>query len=190
MITNDRSKQAPQLKKGDKVYLLTKNLRTTKNSRKLDHVKVGPFLIEEQKGPVNYRLRLPKDAKIHPVFHISLLEPADPETPCQETFHFEKEEEDEFEVERILEQKGQNYLIKWKGYPDSENTWEPRTNLMNCQLLLRKFHQNSDRQTKEQARKDHPEEEKFQSTTQEGAGRPRRSRKVPRKPQKEAPEEQ
>jgi len=101
MIKNDRLKQAPQLKKGDRVYLLTKNLRTTKNSKKLDHVKVGPFLIEEQKGPVNYRLRLPKDAKIHPVFHISLLEPADPETPCQETFYFEKEEEDEFEVEKI-----------------------------------------------------------------------------------------
>jgi len=185
MIKNDRSKQAPQLKKGDKVYLLTKNLRTTKSSRKLDHVKVGPFLIEEQKGPVNYRLRLPKDAKIHPVFHISLLEPADPETPCQETFYFEKEEEDEFEVEKILEQKGQDYLVKWKGYPDSENTWEPRTNLMNCQLLLRKFHQSNDRQKKGQAKKDHPEEERSQSTTQEGAGKPRRSRKV--RPQ--APEE-
>jgi len=92
----------------------SKNLRTTKSSKKLDHVKVGPFLIEEQKGPVNYRLRLPKDAKIHPVFHISLLEPADPETPCQETFYFEEEEEDEFEVEKIL---------------------------MNCQQLLRRFHQ-------------------------------------------------
>jgi len=82
MIKNDRLKAAPQLKKGDKVYLLTKNLRTTKSLKKLDYVKVGPFLIEEQKGPVNYRLRLPKDVKIHPVFYISLLEPADPETPC------------------------------------------------------------------------------------------------------------
>jgi len=82
MIKNDRSKAAPQLKKGDKVYLLTKNLRITKSLKKLDHMKVGLFLIEEQKGPVNYRLRLPKDAKIHPVFYISLLELADPETPC------------------------------------------------------------------------------------------------------------
>jgi len=82
MIKNNRSKAAPQLKKGDKVYLLTKNLRTTKSSKKLDYMKVGPFLIEEQKGLVNYRLRLPKDAKIYPVFYISLLELADPETPC------------------------------------------------------------------------------------------------------------
>jgi len=48
----------------------------------LDYIKVGPFLIEEQKGLVNYRLRLPKDVKIYPVFYILLLELADPETPC------------------------------------------------------------------------------------------------------------
>ena len=142
----DKSKTTPQLKKGDKVYLLTRNLRTTRKSKKLDHVKVGPFLIAGQRGPVNYRLSLPRDAKIHPVFHISLLEPADPDTPCQETFHFKQEEDDEFEVEEILEQKGQNYLVKWKGYPDSENTWEPENNLTNCQQLLRRFHR--DQKTK------------------------------------------
>jgi hypothetical protein len=46
------------------------------------------------------------------VFHISLLEPADPETPIQEIFHFETQEENEFEVEKILNQQGQQYLIK------------------------------------------------------------------------------
>lgn len=68
----DKRKMAPQLKKGDKVYLLTKNLKTRRPTKKLDQVKVGPFLIEEQKGPQNYRLQLSKDAKIHPVFHVSL----------------------------------------------------------------------------------------------------------------------
>jgi len=39
--------------------------------------------------------------------------------------------EDEYEVERIVahQQFGQSkklqYLIKWKGYPESNNTWEP-----------------------------------------------------------------
>ena len=41
------NKDGPQLKKGDRVYLLTKNLKTRKRSKKLDHVKVGPFLIAE-----------------------------------------------------------------------------------------------------------------------------------------------
>ena len=74
-------KDGPQLKKGDKVYLLTRNLKTKKPSKKLDHVKVGPFLIIEERGPVNYKLDLPKDSKRYPVFHVSLLEPADPNTP-------------------------------------------------------------------------------------------------------------
>jgi hypothetical protein len=57
----------------------------------------------------------------------------------QTTFHFQTEEDDEFEVEGILEQRGQRYLVKWKGYPHSENTWEPRQNLRNCSSLLRQF---------------------------------------------------
>ena len=138
---NKKRKTMPQLKEGDKVYLLTKNLKTKKASKKLDHVKVGPFFIKQQKGPVNYELDLPSDTKIHPVFHVSLLEPADPETPIQDTFHFQYENDDEYEVERILAQDGQRYLIKWKGYPTSENTWEPVENLTNCQHLLKDFRQ-------------------------------------------------
>ena len=85
---NQKRKTAPQLKKGDKVYLLTKNLRTRRPTKKLDHVKVGPFFISEQRGPVNYRLDLPKDAKVHPVFHVSLLELANPRTLIQKTFYY------------------------------------------------------------------------------------------------------
>jgi transposase InsO family protein len=133
------SKTAPQLEKGDKVYLLTKNLKTRRGTKKLDHVKVGPFLVDEQRGKASYRLRLPKDARIHPVFHISLLEPADSTIPLQTTFHFEPQEEQEFEVEKILQQRGQQYLVKWKGYPDTDNTWEPVTHLKNSQDLLTQF---------------------------------------------------
>lgn len=70
------------------MYLLTKNLKTRRPSKKLNHVKVGPFKIKKIKSLVNYELNLLLDAKVHPVFHISLLELADPETPLQETFHF------------------------------------------------------------------------------------------------------
>jgi hypothetical protein len=69
------------LKKGEKVYFLNKNLWTKSPSKSLDHVKVRPFLIEEKNGGLNYKLQLtPRDAQIHPIFHISLLEAADPET--------------------------------------------------------------------------------------------------------------
>ena len=104
------------------MYFLTANLKTKRPSKKLNHVKVGPFFIEKVKGPVNYQLQLSKDTKIHPVFHVSLLEPADPETPVQTTFCCKTQEDDEYKVEEILEQKGQNYLVKWKRYSTSDNT--------------------------------------------------------------------
>jgi len=124
---NKKRKTAPLLKEGDKVYLLTKNLRTRRPTKKLDKVKVGPFFISKQISPVNFRLELPKDAKIHPVFHISLLEPADAKTPTQKDFHYQTDGNDEWEVEKILQkrqgQQGNEYLT-------------------NCQKLLRQF-QNS-----------------------------------------------
>ena len=138
-------KMAPQLKKGDKVYLLTRNWKTKKlRTKKLDHVKVRPFSVEEKAGPVNIRLRLLRDARVHPNFHISMIELADQSTPLQETFHYQPEEEQEFKAEQILKRKGQRYLVKWKDYPDSENTWEPLRNLANCQLLLQQFQQEQD----------------------------------------------
>jgi len=133
---NKKRKMASQLKERNKVYLLTKNLKTRKKSKKLDHVKVEPFFIKEVKGSVNYELDLPKDAKVFLVFHISLLESIDPSTPIQETFHYHPQEENRFEVERILEKKGQRYLVKWKGYPTTENTWKSISNLDDCDTLI------------------------------------------------------
>jgi len=78
---NKKRKTTSQLKEGDRVYLFTKNLKTRKPSKKLDHVKVESFLIKKVKGLVNYELDLPKDAKVFSIFHVSLLESIDPSTP-------------------------------------------------------------------------------------------------------------
>jgi len=31
------------------------------------------------------------------------------------------------------------YRVKWKGYPETENTWEPKLNLSNCKDLVAKY---------------------------------------------------
>jgi hypothetical protein len=135
---NKKRTTAPQLKRGDKVYLLTSNLKTKRPNRSLDHVKVGPFLIAKQNGPVTYTLDLPKDVRIYPRFHVKRLEPADPATPLQITFHYEPEEEHEFDVEEIISQRGDKH-----SYEYLVNTWEPVTNLGNCQQKIKEYHRKS-----------------------------------------------
>ena len=114
--------------------MLRRNIKSKKPSKKLDAVKLGPFKIRKKKGPVSYELELPKSMRIHPVFHISLLEPAAPDAMLQQDVRDIDEEIQEpvYEVEKILDSKledGQRkYLVKWTGYDHTENTWEPKAN--------------------------------------------------------------
>jgi len=112
----------PQLKERNKVYLLTKNLKIRKKSKKLDHVKIESFFIKAIKESVNYELDLPKNARVFLVFHISLLKSVDPSTLIQETFHYKPQEKNRFKVKEILKKKDQQYLVKWKRYSTTENT--------------------------------------------------------------------
>lgn len=54
----------------------------------------------------------------------------------------EEEDEEEFVVEKILERRKKGdfieYFLKWKNYPNSENTWEPSYNL-DCQDMIDTF---------------------------------------------------
>ena len=70
----------------------------------MDHKKFGPFEITRYIKGINFELRLLPTIKIYPVFYISLLEPAYPETPEGPTPEISLEtQEEEYKVERILD---------------------------------------------------------------------------------------
>ena len=90
-------------------------------------------------SPIMYRLELPPQWKIHPMFHAGLLT-AYRETPLHgENFPQPPLDlvngEEEWEVKKIVDatRKGQgqklHYLIKWKGFPESDNSWESHNNV-------------------------------------------------------------
>jgi hypothetical protein len=61
---------------GDKVRLSTINITLPSTmSKKLAPKFVGPFSVIKVINPVAYKLKLPKGWKIHPVFHVSMLQP-------------------------------------------------------------------------------------------------------------------
>ena len=134
---------------GDLVWVSTRNMQAT-GVAKFQPRFIGPFKVLEPVGAVAYRLELPDSMQLHPVFHVSLLQkhverPPDmlqPEGWAPIT-SAALGETDTFEVEHILDMRGtpphEEYLVKWKGYPAEEATWEPRHHLTNCKELLRAF---------------------------------------------------
>ncbi len=134
-----KHKDTPKYHKGDLVWLEGRHLRTNQPTAKLAPRRHGPFPIVQVMSPVNYRLKLPTQWSIHDVFHIDLL------TPYHETgLHGSNysrpapdliDNEEEYEVEKILDTqqfgrgRKKQYLIKWKGYPNSNNEWIDKKNV-------------------------------------------------------------
>ena len=120
-------------------------MKTLYPTAKLGPKRYGPFRILKQMSPAVYQLEIPKHWKIHNVFHANLI------TPYKETElhgpNFTRlppdlvDGEEEYEVEKIIDMKQMgrrhktHYLVKWKGYPMSDNSWEPRENIQVDELI-------------------------------------------------------
>jgi Chromo (CHRromatin Organisation MOdifier) domain len=133
---------------GDKVWLEATNLKTKRPTKKMDDKQVGPFKILKKVGAVAYKLKLPSTWHHHPIFNKLLLMPYTAPTFPSQTIPRPPPELNEegvplYEVEKILSSRkvgrGTQYLIKWKGYPESENTWEPERNLTQALDVLADF---------------------------------------------------
>ena len=85
---------------------------------------------------------------IHPVFHVSLLEPHVPNTfpgrVVEVPLPVQVDGLPEFEVNSILDSRFRRqkiyYLVDWVGYDQSKRTWEPAENLTNAANAISDFH--------------------------------------------------
>lgn len=70
---------------------------------------MGPFAIHKQINLVVYRLELPATIKVHPIFHVSLLEPYQEATfPGRMQYlppNIGIETHEEYKVEKILDSR-------------------------------------------------------------------------------------
>ena len=126
----DSSPKEPKFQIGDRVWLLRRNVKTTRPCDKLDYQRLGPFIISNQINEVAFHLDLPPDMHLHPVFHVSLLEPyiisSIPDRVVLPPPPVQLVDGPEFEVKAILDskivRKKLYYLVDWLGYTPNDRT--------------------------------------------------------------------
>jgi hypothetical protein len=144
---DQRRAEAPKYAVGDKVWLSTENLKINRPSRKLSERQLGPYTITKIINENVVKLRLPKKMRIRPEINVKRLRPyvkpmegqvPEPAPPV------EIEGEVEHEVEAIIDSRlyrGKlEFLVKWEGYTDEENTWEPEANVEHAKEAVKDFY--------------------------------------------------
>ena len=143
----DQHRRESSFQVGDEVLLSTAHLKMVGAARtpKFSSKYIGPFRIKRVVGANAYELDLPPQMQIHPVLNISRLKayhngvagfpdrrPPHHDRPPPETVR--EDGAQIFEVDRLLAVRGTGrrleYLVRWKGYPDWEATWQAARELM------------------------------------------------------------
>jgi hypothetical protein len=155
--TTDRRRiPSPHYQVGDEVFVLAKHIPTTRPTSKFSEKYLGPFKIIGQPGSLSFELKLPDSLRgIHPVFHVSQLEPHFPNPfpsriaspPPPDVL----DGEEHYELDRILDSRLDKrrkmplfYLVEWTGYQDTDDrtTWLPADELAEtAQESIDEFHE-------------------------------------------------
>ena len=130
----DKKCRKIELQVGDFVYLKLQPYKqrslAQRANQKLSMRYYGPYKIIQRVGTVAYKLELPRDFRIHPVFHVSQLKAATGATasltavpPLTEEFEMAAQPLDVIEV--CLSPSGaKEILVLWEGLDPSDATWE------------------------------------------------------------------
>ncbi|CAJ0965862.1 unnamed protein product, partial [Ranitomeya imitator] len=144
-FANCRRCVGTRLRVGDLVWLSSRYIPMKVSSPKFKPRFIGPYRISEVLNPVSFHLTLPVSFSIHNIFHRSLLRryvapvvpSVDPPAPVL------VEGEMEYIVEKILDsrisRRKLQYLVKWKGYGQEDNSWVFASDV-HAADLVRAFH--------------------------------------------------
>lgn len=131
----DRHHREREFEEGDWVYLRLQPYRQSSLSLR-KNVKLaprfyGPFQVLKRVGVVAYKLALPKESRIHPVFHVSLLKKkigekiqVQAELPSQLSPHETFFPKPQAVLDRRVYRRREQVLIHWQGLSPAEATWE------------------------------------------------------------------
>ena len=127
---NRKRRAAPSLQLGDKIWLLRRHVASTRPSAKLDVRRLGPFPVIGPVGSSAFRLELPPSIRIHPVFHVTLLEPyvgnPFPGRDVPQPPPVIVDGDPEWKVASVLDSKFLRgklyYLVDWEGFDESERS--------------------------------------------------------------------
>src|SRR6266446_4381772 len=125
-----------------KIWLNTQNYMTTCPTKKLDHKWLGPFVIEKVVSPTAIKLHLSQcERGIHLVISVSNICPYHPDPILEHLLNLHPnpvlvDGSEEYEVESIIDSKYRyrclHYLVKFKGWLDSDNERLPADHLANA----------------------------------------------------------
>ena len=147
---NQKRRSSPPYSVGQQVLLSMANINPrTPVKSKLQPKWSGPFTVKKFfPETANICLDLPHNWKIHNIFHTSLVKPYHPNDDMKFPGRSHKRpppvpetdpQEEIYEVEAILDHKkirnSTHYLVKWLGWPSSDNSWVKETDITADDLL-------------------------------------------------------
>ena len=141
----DSHRSEREFEEGDMVFLKVRPKQSSLSLgkfKKLSARYCGLYIITKKVNSQAYALLLPPHIKVHNVFHVSLLKkyvPDDNHILGDEIALVSKDGTLDINPERILQTRQCilrnrtiiKHLIKWKGYPEEDASWEREDSLLN-----------------------------------------------------------